>query len=210
MVVFLTGGNGGIGSIIHTSLVDAGVDVIAPSSSELNLSGEFDVSQYPEVDGFIHCAGINNIAAYDEIEVSKLYELLGVNTVSFVELCSKLKIKSNSNVIAIGSLYATSTKEGRIQYAMSKHALYGAVKTLALELAHNKVKVNMISPGFVDTPLTRKNNTQERIDYLNKNIPLGMTNPLEIANLCVYFIKHNQAITGQNILVDGGYSLKGL
>ena len=210
MVVFLTGGNGGIGSIIHTSLVDAGVDVIAPSSSELNLSGEFDVSQYPEVDGFIHCAGINNIAAYDKIEVSKLYELLGVNTVSFVELCSKLKIKSNSNVIAIGSLYATSTKEGRIQYAMSKHALYGAVKTLALELAHNKVKVNMISPGFVDTPLTRKNNTQERIDYLNKNIPLGMTNPLEIANLCVYFIKHNQAITGQNILVDGGYSLKGL
>ena len=210
MVVFLTGGNGGIGSIIHTSLVDAGVDVIAPSSSELNLSGEFDVSQYPEVDGFIHCAGINNIAAYDKIEVSKLYELLGVNTVSFVELCSKLKIKSNSNVIAIGSLYATSTKESRIQYAMSKHALYGAVKTLALELAHNKVKVNMISPGFVDTPLTRKNNTQERIDYLNKNIPLGMTNPLEIANLCVYFIKHNQAITGQNILVDGGYSLKGL
>ena len=71
MVVFLTGGNGGIGSIIHTSLVDAGVDVIAPSSSELNLSGEFDVSQYPEVDGFIHCAGINNIAAYDKIEVSK-------------------------------------------------------------------------------------------------------------------------------------------
>ncbi len=210
MVVFLTGGNGGIGSIIRTSLIDAGVDVIAPSSSELNLSGEFDVSQYPEVDGFIHCAGINNIAAHDAIEVSELYKLLEVNTISFVELCSKLKIKSNSNVIAIGSLYATSTKEGRIQYAMSKHALYGAVKTLALELAHNKVKVNMVSPGFVDTPLTRKNNTQERIDYLNKNIPLGMTNPLEIGNLCVYFIKHNQAITGQNIQVDGGYSLKGL
>jgi len=210
MVVFLTGGNGGIGSIIRTSLIDAGVDVIAPSSSELNLSGEFDVSQYPEVDGFIHCAGINSIAAHDEIEVSELHKLLAVNAVSFVELCSKLKIKSNSNVIAIGSLYATSTKEGRIQYAMSKHALYGAVKTLALELAHNKVKVNMVSPGFVDTPLTRKNNTQERIDYLNKNIPLGMTNPLEIGNLCVYFIKHNQAITGQNIQVDGGYSLKGL
>ena len=210
MVVFLTGGNGGIGSIIRTSLIDAGVDVIAPSSSELNLSGEFDVSQYPEVDGFIHCAGINNIAAHDAIQASELYKLLEVNTISFVELCSKLKIKSNSKVIAIGSLYATSTKEGRIQYAMSKHALYAAVKTLALELAHSKVKVNMVSPGFVDTPLTRKNNTQERIDYLNKNIPLGMTNPLEIGNLCVYFIKHNQAITGQNIQVDGGYSLKGL
>lgn len=210
MLVFLTGGGGGIGSVIHKSLVDAGIDVIAPSSSELDLSGEFDTSRYPEVDGFIHCAGINNIAAHDKLKVGELYNLLGINTVSFVELCSKLKIKPNSNIIAIGSLYATSTKEGRIQYTMSKHALHGAVKTLALELAENQVKVNMVSPGFVDTPLTRKNNTQERIDYLNKNIPLGMTDPLEIANLCVYLIKHNQAITGQNIQVDGGYSLKGL
>jgi len=210
MTVFLTGGHGGIGSVIRTSLIEAGIGVIAPTSSELNLGNEFDVSQYPAVDGFIHCAGINNIAPYDRMRVDDLYRLLGINTVSFVELCNKLKIKDNSNIIAIGSLYAMSTKEGRIQYTMSKHALYGAVKTLALELAYCKAKVNMISPGFIDTPLTRKNNTQERIDYLEENIPLGMTNPLEIGNLCVYFMKHNQAITGQNIVVDGGYSLKNI
>ena len=144
------------------------------------------------------------------MRVDDLYKLFGINTVSFVELCNKLKIKDNSNIIAIGSLYATTTKEGRIQYSMSKHALYGAVKTLALELAYCKTKVNMISPGFIDTPLTRKNNTEERIDDLDKNIPLGMTNPLEIGKLCVYFIKQNQAITGQNIIVDGGYSLKNI
>lgn len=210
MKVFLTGGHGGIGSVIRTSLIEADIEVIAPTSSELDLSKEFDVSEYPAVDGFIHCAGINNIASYDKVRVDDLYKLFGINTVSFVELSSKLKIKDNSNIIAIGSLYATATKEGRIQYSMSKHALYGAVKTLALELAHCNTKVNMISPGFVDTPLTRKNNTKERIDHLNKNIPLGMTNPLEIGKLCVYFIKHNQAITGQNIVVDGGYSLKNI
>lgn len=210
MTIFLTGGYGGIGSVIRTCLIEAGITVIAPTSSELDLSKEFDVSQYPAVDGFIHCAGINNIASYNEIKVNDLYKLFGVNTVSFVELCNKLKIKNDSNIIAIGSLYATATREGRMQYSMSKHALYGAVKTLALELAHCNTKVNMISPGFVDTPLTRKNNTKERIDDLNKNIPLGMTNPLEIGKLCVYFIKHNQAITGQNIIVDGGYSLKNI
>ena len=90
------------------------------------------------------------------------------------------------------------------------HAMFGAVKTLALEMAFNKVKVNMISPGFIDTELTRKNNTVERIEQLNNNIPLGLTSPSEIAKICVYLMKQNNAITGQNIIVDGGYSLVGV
>ena len=55
-----------------------------------------------------------------------------------------------------------------------------------------------------------KNNTKERIDFLEKNIPLGLTNGCEIANLCLYLIKYNNAITGQDIKIDGGYSLKGI
>lgn len=210
MVVFLTGGSGGIGSIIKAALVKAGVEVIAPSSSELDLSGEFDATQYPEVDGFIHCAGTNMLTKHDQVRVDDLLRTMGINAISFVELCSQLKFRNNANIIAIGSLYATNTKEERIQYTMSKHALLGAVKTIALEKSVNNIKVNMISPGFVDTALTRQNNTKERINYLNQLIPLGLTDPCEIANLCVYFIKQNNAITGQNIQVDGGYMLKGI
>lgn len=210
MVVFLTGGNGGIGSIIKKALLEAGIEVIAPNSSELNLNNEIDLINYPEIDGFIHCAGINILAKHNEIKINELLHLFGVNTISFVKLCEKLKFKKGANIIAIGSLYATFTKEERIQYTMSKHALFGAVKTIALEKSSDNIKVNMISPGFIDTPLTRQNNDKERINFLNKNIPLGLTNPWEIANLCVYFTKINNSITGQNILVDGGYSLKGI
>lgn len=210
MRVFLTGGSGGIGSVIVKGLTEVGIDVIAPSSSELNLGGDFDVTKYPSVDGFIHCAGINNLAPHDKISVEDLYQLLKINTISFVELCGQLKINDGANIIAIGSLYATMTREDRLQYTMSKHALFGAVKTISLEKAPSKIKVNMISPGFIHTALTIKNNTQERIDHLNSVIPLGLTNPCEIANLCVYLIKQNNAITGQNIQVDGGYSLKGV
>jgi NAD(P)-dependent dehydrogenase (short-subunit alcohol dehydrogenase family) len=207
MVVLVTGASGGIGSVISSALKEANIEVIEPSSKKLNLDGEFDVSSYPTLDGFIHCAGINKLADHKNVCIDELYHLFGINTVSFVELCGKLKFSQHSNVIAIGSLYATQTKESRIQYTMSKHALYGAVKTLALEKASDGVKVNMISPGFVDTPLTRKNNTTERINYLNSIIPLGLTDPWEIANLCVYLIMFNKAITGQNIIVDGGFSI---
>ena len=109
MTVFLTGGNGGIGSIIQEALKKANIEVIAPTSQELNLSKEIDVSVYPEINGFIHCAGINNLAHHTDIKTNELNNLLSVNTISFVELCKKLKLKPNSNIIAIGSLYSLFT-----------------------------------------------------------------------------------------------------
>ena len=210
MKVFLTGGSRGIGLKIRNVLEKENIEVIAPTSSELDLSKEFNVEQYPEVDGFIHCAGINSLSKYDNLKRDDLYKLFEINTLSFIKLCSQLRIKPNSNIIAIGSLYATSTKEYRIQYSMSKHALYGAIKTIALEEAINSIKVNLVSPGFVDTELTRKNNSIERINDLKKNIPLGLTDPWEIGKLCVYLIKYNNSITGQNLIIDNGYSLKGI
>lgn len=210
MRIFLTGGGGGIGQAIYKALIDNDIEVISPTSKELDLSKEFDVSSCPEVDGFIHCAGINPVSQLDSVKVSDINAAFCLNAVSFVKLCTKLNLRRGSNIIAIGSLYATETKEGRLSYTMSKHALLGAVRTIALEKSNQHTKVNMISPGFVDTSLTRKNNTKERIDTLDHIIPLGLVNPLEIANLCVYLIKYNNSITGHNFVVDGGYSLKGI
>ena len=209
MRIFLTGGSSGIGLTIKNTLEQAGIKVISPTSKELDLSTDFIIDPIT-VDGFIHCAGINLIADHKNINQADLLKLFQINTFSFVNLCSNLNLTQRSNIVAIGSLYSTQTKESHIQYTMSKHALYGAVKTLALEKASDKIKVNMISPGFVDTVLTRKNNSKERIDFLNENIPLGLTDSCEIANLCLYLIKQNNAITGQNIIIDGGYSLKSI
>lgn len=209
MRIFLTGGSRGIGLVIKDTLQQAGIEVICPTSKELDLSTDFSIEPLT-VDGFIHCAGINIIADHKNISQAELLKIFQINTFSFVKLCSELTFTQGSNIVAIGSLYSTQTRESRIQYTMSKHALHGAVKTLALEKALDKVKVNMISPGFVDTTLTRKNNPEERIDFLDRNIPLGLTDSCEIANLCLYLIKQNNAITGQNITVDGGYSLKGI
>lgn len=210
MKIFLTGGSGGIGKVVKQILESENIEVISPTSKDLDLSKNIQNLNYPSVDGFIHCAGVNNIASVDNIDTSSLLDIYKINTVSFIELCKNLKIKDNSNIIAIGSLYATGTKEGRLQYSMSKHALLGAVKTLALEKSSSKIKVNLVSPGFVDTPMTVKNNTLERISFLEKNIPLGLTQAWEIGNLCLYLIKHNNTITGQNLVIDGGYSLKGI
>jgi NAD(P)-dependent dehydrogenase (short-subunit alcohol dehydrogenase family) len=203
MRVLLTGATGGIGSEIHNALVSEGIEVLA---DRIDLSRDFVINE--SVDGLIHCAGINIVKHHRELQFPEFERLFHINTWSFVKLCSQLKFSKGSNVIAIGSLYANSTKAGRIQYSMSKHALLAAVKTLALELSEDQIKVNMVSPGFVDTHMTRKNNTESRIQDIKSLTPLkDLISPQEIANFCLYLMKYNRNMTGQNIEIDGGYKL---
>ena len=209
MKVILTGSSGGIGSAILQELKNNEIDVVEINSKEIDLSKDFEIRSVP-VDGLIYCAGINRVNVHDEISDQDMIDIMNVNTFGFTRICKKVQFNDGANIVAIGSLYATETRAGRLSYTMSKHAMFGAVKTLALEMAFNRTKVNMISPGFIDTELTRKNNTVERIEQLNNNIPLGLTSASEIAKICVYLLKQNNAITGQNIIVDGGYSLVGV
>jgi 3-oxoacyl-[acyl-carrier protein] reductase len=209
MKVFIAGARGGIGSVISKLFTDNGISVVAPTSDELDLGATFTVPT-EEFDGLVYCAGVNYLRKYNELDYEEFSRLMNINTISFIRLCSDMNLTSGANIVAIGSLYADSTKEHRIQYATSKHAMLGVVRTLALEMASKRIKINMVSPGFVNTPMTRKNNTPERIDALNQMIPLGMVSSTNLAELCYWLTTKNEYITGQNIKMDGGYSLKGI
>lgn len=208
MKIMLTGSTGGIGNAIKSKCDDAGFDTMCLLRTECDLSNNIDIN-YSNIDALIYCAGINVPASYEILSMNNINKTMVTNTFSFVQMCQQIHFNKGANIIAIGSLYATQTKAGRLAYSMSKHALYGAVKTLAIEMAIHKIKVNMVSPGFVLTPLTAKNNSQERIEYLQNTIPLGMTPPEDVADLCHYLLTNN-SITGQNIIMDGGYSLLGI
>ena len=81
------------------------------------------------------------------------------------------------------------------------------IKNLALELGTKQIKVNGLAPGFVDTQLTRRNNTQEIIARLERSIPLGhMASMDDIAKAAYFFASdENTYINGQIIIADGGY-----
>jgi 3-oxoacyl-[acyl-carrier protein] reductase len=210
----LTGNTGGIGKHIQNKLEEEDIEVVVINSKVCDLSNIQELEEFlknnKKFDGLIHCAAINPVANYSEINFEDCMHIFNINTFSFIKMCQDISFSNGSNILAIGSLWATGTKEGRCQYSMTKHSLLSAVKTMALEMSNDNIKVNMISPGFVDTEMTRKNNSEEKIESINDFIPLGLTEPLEIANMCEYFISNNKSITGQNIVIDGGYSVKNI
>ena len=208
MRVFITGGRGGLGQSIISLLEQNKIEVVSLSSKKMDLKKLVRLNQETQFDGFIHCAGVNELFPCEKVTRETARPIMEINTFSFIELCAQIKFSQKPNIVAIGSIYSTRTKENRVQYTMAKHALYGAVKTLAIEMA--PAKVNLVSPGFVDTALTRKNNTITRLRELEEKTPLGLTSAQDIAEMCLYLMTKNNCITGQNIIIDSGYSLIGV
>ena len=96
-------------------------------------------------------------------------------------------------------------------YSASKSGLVGFSKSLSLELAKQKIRVNCISPGIVKSPLYNEYSKQLTLE-MNKKIveshPLGLGSFTDINN-SVRFLLSNESkwITGHNLIIDGGYSV---
>lgn len=111
-------------------------------------------------------------------------------------------------ILNISSLWSIVSRVGRTSYAMSKAALNGMTRSLALELAPYNILVNAVAPGYVLTDLTRQNNSAVELDAIRKTIPLQrLAEPQEIANVVAFLCsEQNTYLTGQTIVVDGGFT----
>ena len=208
MRVLITGGSRGIGSDICEIFKKYGHEVIAPTREELDLSQPF--SFIPDkIDILINNAGINIIDFIFEGE--NYEEMMTVNYFSplrLFKLCLPYMKKQNyGRVVNIGSVWVDYAKPGRSSYSASKNALHSLTKAITAEYGTYNILANTVSPGFFITDMTFQNNTEEDLKDLRSKIPLGRlgyTN--EVADLVYYLSVNNSYISGQNIVIDGGYS----
>ena len=208
MKILITGGSRGIGSDICEIFKKYGHEVIAPTREELDLSQPF--SFIPDkIDILINNAGINII---DPIFEGENYEeMMTVNYFSplrLFKLClPHMKKQNYGRVINIGSVWVDYAKPGRSSYSASKNALHSLTKAITAEYGTYNILANTVSPGFFITDMTFQNNTEEDLKDIRSKIPvgrLGYTN--EVADLVYYLSANNSYISGQNIVIDGGYS----
>ncbi|OGH39064.1 MAG: hypothetical protein A3B44_03120 [Candidatus Levybacteria bacterium RIFCSPLOWO2_01_FULL_38_21] len=238
-VILITGSSGGIGSATATLASESGAKVILhgnTNSKKLEglarkLKADFIacdvtnkssvikevkriVEKTKKIEGLINCAGIVRPKPFLETEDENWLEEYKVNFLGTVHFCQavipymlKNKYGRIVNIASIRGHSATSTPRG-MSYSASKAAIVNLTAALAKEYAPN-IAVNAVSPGFVQTEMSKTWN--ETVWNQAKSSLLKRTaQPSEIGEALLFLISGKASfITGQTILVDGGYTISG-
>jgi NAD(P)-dependent dehydrogenase (short-subunit alcohol dehydrogenase family) len=216
-IALVTGTSGGIGRAIATRLSQDGFRLIEPARAVLDLTSTGSIATYlstlnTPVDALVNCAGINRLASATEVSDTDLADTLATNLAGPILLCRALAPamveRKFGRIVNMSSIWSVVSKPGRLAYSISKAGLNALTRSLAVELARFNVLVNAVAPGFVDTALTRQNNSPEEIETIRRSIPMErLALPEEIAEVVAFLCsERNTYITGQTIPVDGGFT----
>ena len=235
----VTGAGRGIGRAIALALAAAGADLILVSRTKSELDGvareiasaggkagsvPFDVTDtvamraaftgIPRLDILVNNAGINRPQPFLEVDEATLDLLLGLNVrAAFLvaQAAARLMVANDGGVIINMSsqMGHVGSERDRTVYVMTKHAVEGLTKAMAVELAPKGVRVVSIAPTFVQTPLTKPFfDDPETRKWILDRIPLGRGGTVEEVAQAVVFLASPAAslVTGSSLLVDGGWS----
>tara|TARA_R110000822_G_scaffold158484_2_gene298029 strand:+ start:2791 stop:3447 length:657 start_codon:yes stop_codon:yes gene_type:complete len=213
MRALITGGSGGIGESICTLFEDNGVEVVNPTRKELDLSNPNNINKYlssiDDLHIIINNAGVNNLTYIDDTTLKNLNDTFNVNFFSPYLITShfldKFRNQGYGRIVNVSSVLGSYSKTSRSTYSSSKAALHSLTKSIVLETKGFNILTNTISPGYIATDLTTKNNTPNALTKIKNSIPINkLGEPSEIAKWVYNLTIGNNYINGQEIIIDGG------
>jgi Tropinone reductase 1 len=238
----VTGGTKGIGLAVVKEFLDLGAEVLAiardtrviqgmlkNSANLFTMDGDLSNTQFREqlinkvaenwgkLDVLVNNVGTNIRRKYIEYTEEEYRNLFEVNLFGLTELTRLsfpvLKNSGSASVINIASVAGTVDVQSGAPYGMTKAAIIQLTRHLAVEWASAGVRVNSVSPWYIQTPLTEPVLSQpERLQRILDRTPLNRVGqPEEVANVVAFLAMDlSSYITGQDVKVDGGMSAKGL
>ena len=235
-VIVITGAARGQGAAEARALAEQGAlviatDVVPPAeveAGELDVYGEainyrqLDVGDpagwaalsnelresYGEVHGLVNNAGLTHRARLMDVELADWERMFRVNTTGpllGMQAIAPL-MKPGASIVTIGSV-AAITPHYTVAYTASKWAVRGLAKVASLELGPAGIRVNLVHPGYIETPMVANAPASFRQANIDST-PLGTVGQVEdVANLIVFLLSDESAyISGAEIAVDGGFS----
>jgi 3-oxoacyl-[acyl-carrier protein] reductase len=185
----------------------ASVDVSDASSAEALVAGALE--RHGRIDVLVNNAGIARDQLLLRMKREEWDEVIATNlTAAFTLTQAVLKPmirQRNGRVICISSVVGQSGNAGQANYAASKAGLIGFAKAVAQEVASRNVTVNVVTPGLIETDMTRLI-TENAKDQWSARIPLRRLGTPEDVAAAVCFLASDEAayITGQVLAVNGG------
>ena len=232
--VLITGAAGGIGKALCSKFIENDCVLICTSTntnklhqlkddfgsnhffyklnlSDNNISENINLisEQHQDIDIFVNNAAITNDNLLLRMREEQWTEVIKINLNSNYYIIkgilpSMIKNKSGC-IIGISSVVALTGNPGQANYTASKSAMISMYKSIALEVAQRNIRLNIIAPGFIQTPMTDKLNDHQ-VETILKKIPMNrLGSPIDVANLAV-FLSSGEAsyITGQTFHINGG------
>jgi NAD(P)-dependent dehydrogenase (short-subunit alcohol dehydrogenase family) len=185
--------------------------------ADLDRLVEGAVGRFGRVDGLVNNAGVNFVKAFLETTSSDWDRVIGVDLRGAFFLTQKVcrqmlqQSSPGGSIVNISSVHSLAVLPGSGPYDAAKWGIIGFGKSIAVELAARKIRVNAISPGLLDTQIWK--DIQEAapdpetcLSYWKSNIPIErVIAPEEIGELAAFLLSDRaSSITGANILADGG------
>lgn len=165
--------------------------------------------QFARLDVLVNNAGITRDALLTKMTEQQWDQVIDVNLKGMFncsQLAAEIMTRQNSGkIVNLSSASGQMGNIGQVNYAASKAGVIGITKTLARELARFKINVNAVSPGFIETPMTRTVPEKVR-NIIMSSIPLArFGKPDDIARVVRFLASDDSAyITGQTIACNGG------
>lgn len=167
-----------------------------------------------KIAGFIHCAGVEKTLPLKKQTSEVFQSIFDINVLAGFELAKIISLKKykaeKASFVFIASVAGMVGESGKTIYSASKGAVISGARSMSMELARSDIRVNSISPAMVKTPILEKmfdGIGEEATQNIIKKHPLGIGEPEDVANACVFLLSDAAKwITGTNLVVDGGYT----
>jgi len=228
----VTGASRGIGRAIALALAKNGAHVIvcARPSEELQSLGErlgeqgtlwegdatldeflSRIQNLRALDILVNNIGINRPEPFVYVSDKNLDDMINLNVRATFRIAreSVRKMTEGGCVVNITSQMGHVGSQDRTVYCMTKHAIEGLTKAMAVELAPQDIRVNSVAPTFVETPLTKPMLDDPKfMDFVNGMIPMGKIASVEDVADAVLYLCTAKMVTGHSLLVDGGWTAR--
>ncbi len=239
LAALVTGAGRGLGAAIATELAAAGAKTFILSRNQAELDDlaqriaadggqaqaivcditdagavQSALDGIPRLDILVNNAGGNIPADFIDVTPEQLDSLLQLNvrSVFLTAQAGARKIMANGqggSIVNISSQMGHVGAARRSVYCMTKHAVEGLTKAMALELAAHNIRVNTVAPTFVLTPMTEAFFKEESFrDWVMQRLPMGRLLPAQDVALAVRYLASPAAamVTGTSLKLDGGWT----